>query len=130
MMARVTDVVRRPRMRCQLHVFALLLAIQGHAKAQTYLEDGSSLLGKCKSADAFFLGVCYGYITGEIDALEAERSRKNLSSCLPKAASVKEMVDWVTAALAAHGGGGGLPASIGIGNAYAERCDTVLHPSH
>jgi hypothetical protein len=31
------------------------------------------------------------------------------------------MVDWVTAALAAHGGGGGLPASIGIGNAYAER---------
>jgi hypothetical protein len=57
-MTRVTDVVIRPRMRYQLYVLALLLAIQGPAKAQTYLEDGSSLLGKCKSTDAFFLGVC------------------------------------------------------------------------
>jgi Rap1a immunity proteins len=117
-------------MRCQLYVLALLLAIQGHATAETYLEDSYSLLGKCKSTDAFFLGVCYGYITGEIDALEAERSRKNLSSCLPKATSVREMVEWATAALAAHGVGGGLPASIVIGNAYAERCNTALHPPH
>jgi hypothetical protein len=56
-------------------VLALLLAIQCHAKAQTYLEDGSSLLRKCKegTTDSFFRGVCYGYITGQIDALETER---------------------------------------------------------
>jgi hypothetical protein len=53
-MTRVTDVVRRPKMRCQLYVLALLLAFQGHAKAQTYakeqtyLENGFSLLGKCQ----------------------------------------------------------------------------------
>jgi hypothetical protein len=46
-------------MRCQLYMLALLLAIQGHAKAQKYLEDGSNLLGKCKSTDAFFVGVCF-----------------------------------------------------------------------
>jgi hypothetical protein len=130
MMTRVTDLVIRPRMRYQLYGLALLLAIQGPAKAQTYLEDGSSLSGKCKSTDAFFLGVCYGYITGQIDALEAERFRENLPSCLPKAASVKEMVNWFIAALEAPDRGGGLPASMGIGDAYAERCGTVLSPSH
>jgi hypothetical protein len=95
------------------------------AHAQNYFETGEKLLQYCKAAtDTFAKGVCDGYITGVLDALEAQRFWLHLPSCLRKEPQVGETVHLFINAIEANPGfNSAMPAAFVLTRFYIERCD-------
>jgi hypothetical protein len=82
-------------------VFAALLSGSG---AWAEFENGSALLEKCNSEDAYYEGSCLGYLSGIYGTLYTLPEWKGFDEvvCVPPKASVRQLQEDVVMYLEAH----------------------------